>query len=155
MTNERENFLVFIKKKKKISSQSEHKIVSWDLSMSMPIFHSFKIGAHTTWSYKNRQYILNCSFLDVEPGRKPVMTCYSENDPSDHRFYSWCQFFVADHRNSRPQKASNIKIDFFYRVTLNLPQLIVENIIKRKFRVITEIGSTFFGCWSVTGQLKK
>jgi hypothetical protein len=25
----------------------------------------------------------------------------------------------------------------------------------RKFRVATEIGSTFFGCWSVTGQLKK
>jgi hypothetical protein len=27
--------------------------------------------------------------------------------------------------------------------------------INRKFHVITEIGSTFFGCWSVTGQLKK
>jgi hypothetical protein len=27
--------------------------------------------------------------------------------------------------------------------------------INRKFRVATEIGSTFFGCWSVTGQLKK
>jgi hypothetical protein len=29
------------------------------------------------------------------------------------------------------------------------------NQINRKFRVATEIGSTFFGCWSVTGQLKK
>jgi hypothetical protein len=28
-------------------------------------------------------------------------------------------------------------------------------LINRKFRVATEIGSTFFGCWSVTGQLKK
>jgi hypothetical protein len=28
------------------------------------------------------------------------------------------------------------------------------NAINRKFRVATEIGSTFFGCWSVTGQLK-
>jgi hypothetical protein len=28
-------------------------------------------------------------------------------------------------------------------------------IINRKFHVATEIGSTFFGCWSVTGQLKK
>jgi hypothetical protein len=27
--------------------------------------------------------------------------------------------------------------------------------INRKFHVATEIGSTFFGCWSVTGQLKK
>jgi hypothetical protein len=27
--------------------------------------------------------------------------------------------------------------------------------INRKFRVATEIGSTFFGCWSVTWQLKK
>jgi hypothetical protein len=27
--------------------------------------------------------------------------------------------------------------------------------INRKFCVTTEIGSTFFGCWSVTGQLKK
>jgi hypothetical protein len=27
--------------------------------------------------------------------------------------------------------------------------------INRKFRVTTEIGSTFFGCWSVTMQLKK
>jgi hypothetical protein len=27
--------------------------------------------------------------------------------------------------------------------------------INRKFRVATEIGSTFFGCCSVTGQLKK
>jgi hypothetical protein len=26
--------------------------------------------------------------------------------------------------------------------------------INRKFRVITEIGSTFFGCW-FTGQMKK
>jgi hypothetical protein len=26
-------------------------------------------------------------------------------------------------------------------------------IINRKFHVATEIGSTFFGCWSVTGQL--
>jgi hypothetical protein len=29
------------------------------------------------------------------------------------------------------------------------------NKIIRKFHVATEIGSTFFGCWSVTGQLKK
>jgi hypothetical protein len=28
-------------------------------------------------------------------------------------------------------------------------------IINWKFRVTTEIGSTFFGCWSVTRQLKK
>jgi hypothetical protein len=28
-------------------------------------------------------------------------------------------------------------------------------IINRKFRVATEIGSTFFGGWSLTGQLKK
>jgi hypothetical protein len=28
-------------------------------------------------------------------------------------------------------------------------------ILFRKFHVATEIGSTFFGCWSVTGQLKK
>jgi hypothetical protein len=27
--------------------------------------------------------------------------------------------------------------------------------INRKFHVATEIGSTFFGCWAVTGQLKK
>jgi hypothetical protein len=28
-------------------------------------------------------------------------------------------------------------------------------LINRKLRVATEIGSTFFGCWSVTEQLKK
>jgi hypothetical protein len=27
--------------------------------------------------------------------------------------------------------------------------------INRKFHVATEIGNTFFGCWSVTGQPKK
>jgi hypothetical protein len=27
--------------------------------------------------------------------------------------------------------------------------------INRKFRATTEIGSTFFGCLSVTGQMKK
>jgi hypothetical protein len=26
--------------------------------------------------------------------------------------------------------------------------------INKKFRVTTEIGSTFFACWSVTGQIK-
>jgi hypothetical protein len=38
----------------------------------------------------------------------------------------------------------------------NVKKVTTENrIINRKFRVSTEIGSTFFGCWSVTGQLKE
>jgi hypothetical protein len=36
-----------------------------------------------------------------------------------------------------------------------LPGYLLKTKINRKFRVATEIGSTFFGCWSVTGQLKK
>jgi hypothetical protein len=37
----------------------------------------------------------------------------------------------------------------------NLGVLLPKLKINRKFRVATEIGSTFFGCLLVTGQLKK
>jgi hypothetical protein len=39
--------------------------------------------------------------------------------------------------------------------TFNVNAVMKQRKINRKFHVATEIGSTFFGCWSVTGQLKK
>jgi hypothetical protein len=39
------------------------------------------------------------------------------------------------------------------RLVDSYKNLLLIKIINRKFHVATEIGSTFFGCWSVTGQL--
>jgi hypothetical protein len=59
------------------------------------------------------------------------------------------------HRRENAVKIWKYLWNNFINQSEKLKSLHCEKLINRKFRVTTKIGSTFFGCWSVTGQLKK